>query len=222
MPTIEEASNWYPDDDPVHGFDHVLRVLAMTERLARVEAADPEIVRAAVLLHDAQPQPGLMSGELSGDGAGSEQRISHHLTSAEFAGEVLAAEGWQAERIAAVQHCIRSHRFRDDREPPQTLEAKILFDADKLDAIGAIGAARAIAYAAQAGQPAFACPSARFLETGQTEPGEPHSAYHEFIYKLRRLNERLYTSAARRIGEERRRFLEAFFEQLAGEVEGKK
>ena len=222
MPTIEEARNWYPNDDPVHGFDHVLRVLAMADRLAREEAADLEIVRAAVLLHDAQPPSEVKSEALPGDGAGSAQRVNHHLTSAEFAGEVLAAEEWRAERIEAVQHCIRAHRFRDDRELPQTLEAKILFDADKLDAIGAIGAARAIAYAAQAGQPAFARPSAHFLETGQTEPDEPHSAYHEFIYKLRRLNERLYTTGARQTGEDRRRFLEAFFEQLAGEVAGEK
>jgi uncharacterized protein len=73
------------------------------------------------------------------------------------------------ERIAAVQHCIRAHRFRDDREPPQTLEAKILFDADKLDVLGAIGAARTIAYAVLDGQPVYAEPSPRFRSTFQKE-----------------------------------------------------
>jgi uncharacterized protein len=215
MPTIEEARNWYPDDDPVHGFEHVMRVYHMAERLAITEGADLEIVRAAALLHDAQEEGN--HGQQSVD-----QRIVHHLTSAEMAGEVLWAEGWETPRIEAVQHCIRAHRFRDGREPPRTLEARVLFDADKLDAIGAIGAARAIAYAAQVGQPTYAQPSQRFLETGQTEPGEPHSAYHEFVFKLRKLKDRLYTPSARQIGEERHRYLEEFFTQLTGEITGQR
>jgi uncharacterized protein len=224
MPTIEEARKWYPYDDPVHGFAHILRVLAMAERLAIAEGADLEIVRTAALLHDAQPvafttdnQQSTVSNQQS-----EITRSYHHLTSAELAGEVLQAEGWEASRIEAVQHCIRAHRFRDGREPPQTLEARVLFDADKLDAIGAIGVARAIAYAAQAGQPAYALPSQRFLETGQTEPGEPNSAYHEFVFKLSKLKDRLYTPAARQIGEERHRYLEDFFNQLALEITGER
>jgi len=219
MPTIEQARNWYSSDDPVHGFDHVLRVLAMSERLARAEGADLEIVRAAVLLHDAQPPDKVISEALSG---ALDERKNHHYTSAEFAAEVLAAEGWEAQRIAAVQHCIRAHRFRDDSEMPESLEARILFDADKLDAIGAIGAARAVAYAARAGQPAFAEPSALFRDSGRLASGEPHSAYHEHLFKLRKLKDRLYTPAGRQIGEERSRFLESFFEQLAGEVAGER
>jgi uncharacterized protein len=215
MPTIEEARNWYPPDDPVHGFTHVLRVLALAEELALAEGADLEIVRAAALLHDAQDQA--LIGQSS-----ENQREAHHLTSAEMAGDVLRKEGWEAPRIEAVQHCVRAHRFRDGREPPQTLEARVLFDADKLDALGAIGAARAIAYAAQVGQPAYAQPSQKFLETGQTEPGEPHSAYHEYVFKLCKLKDRLYTPAARQIGEERHRYLENFFIQLAGEIAGQR
>ena len=54
MPTIDQARHWYPDLDPVHGFDHVLRVYRMAERLALAEGADIEIVHAAALLHDAE------------------------------------------------------------------------------------------------------------------------------------------------------------------------
>ena len=219
MPTIEQAKNWYPADDPVHGFDHVLRVYHMAERLALAEGADLEIVRAAVLLHDAQPTAEVLSEELSGPG---ELRSNHHLTSAAFAGQVLGEEGWADKRIAAVQHCIRAHRFRDDSEQPQTLEAMILFDADKLDAIGAIGAARAVAYAARAGQPAYAEPSEQFLASGTGQPGEAHSAYHEHLFKLRWLKERLYTSSGRALGESRHRYLEDFFEQLAAESRGER
>ena len=217
MPTIEQAKNWYPADDPVHGFDHVLRVYHMAERLALAEGADLEIVRAAVLLHDAQPTAEVLSEELSGPG---ELRSNHHLTSAAFAGQVLREEGWADKRIAAVQHCIRAHRFRDDSEQPQTLEAMILFDADKLDAIGAIGAARAVAYAARAGQPAYAEPSEQFLASGTGQPGEAHSTYHEHLFKLRKVKDRLFTPAARAIAEQRHNFLEAYFAKLSSEFHG--
>ena len=108
----------------------------------------------------------------------------HHHTSAEFAGQVLQAEHWPDDRIAAVQHCIRAHRFRDVTEPPATIEARVLFDADKLDVLGAIGVARVIAYASLAGKPFYAEPSQHFLQTGEKEAGEPHSAYHEYLFKL--------------------------------------
>jgi uncharacterized protein len=209
MPTIEEACQWYPAADPVHGFDHVLRVYRLAERLARLEGADVQIVLAAVLLHDAQ------------DGAaGQDARLDHQHASARFAGQILQAKGWPEARIAAVQHCIRAHRFRDVHEQPATLEAQVLFDADKLDAIGAIGVARAVAYAALAGQPAYASPSPRFLESGQRAPGEPHSAYHEYLFKLCKLKERLYTPTARAIAAERHAYMAQFFNRLGEEIQG--
>jgi uncharacterized protein len=119
-----------------------------------------------------------------------------------------------------VEHCIRAHRFRDRREPPQTIEAQVLFDADKLDAIGAVGVARAIGFAVQAGQPAYATPSAQFLATGEMAPGEPHSAYHEYLFKLRHIKERMFTGTGRKLAEERHRFMAAFFESLAEEMTG--
>jgi uncharacterized protein len=211
MPSIETAKNWYPVDDPVHGFEHILRVYRLAEYIAQTEGADLEIVRAAALLHDA----------CDSSAAGQQTaRSGHHLASAEFAGQILLAETWPKARITAVQHCIRAHRFRDDNEQPTSLEACVLFDADKLDAIGAVGAARAIAYAVQAGQPAYAPPSERFLQTGQLQPGERHSAYHEFIYKLRGLKNRMYTPSGRRLAAERHLFMENFFARLAAETAG--
>jgi uncharacterized protein len=216
MPTIDSARAWYPDEDPVHGFDHILRVFRLAERLARAEGADPEIVAAAVLLHDVESQE-------SPDPAGNaSSRLAHHQYSAQFAAEVLRAEGWPPERIQAVQHCIRAHRFRDDSEQPATLEAKVLFDADKLDAIGAIGVARAIAYAAREDQPPYASPSKQFLETGEKAPGEPHSAYHEYLFKLRVLKSRIYTAAGLAVAEERHRFMADYFERLGAEVLGER
>jgi uncharacterized protein len=208
MPTIEEARAWYDERDPVHGFDHVLRVLALCERLGRELGADLEILRAAALLHDA-------AGAHPGEGS----RENHEGASADFARQVLEREGWGEPRIAAVLHCIRAHRFRS-REAPASREAKILFDADKLDVMGAFGVARTIGFAVQAGEPPFAEPSRRFLEQGEGEIGEPHSAYHEYLFKLRRVRDRLQTEPARRLGEKRHVAMTAFFEQLAAEARG--
>lgn len=211
MPTIKAARTWYPEIDPVHGFDHILRVYRMVEKLATAEGADLEIVQAAALLHDAQ------GSQTSG---GEEGRLDHHQASAEFAHQILAAEGWSVNRIAAVQHCILAHRFRDNSNIPQTLEAKILFDADKLDVIGAVGVARTIAYDVVVNQPIYAEPSTRFLESGQKEPGEPHSSYHEYLFKLRLIKDRLYTKTAQAIAEQRHHFMVQFFDRLVGEERG--
>jgi uncharacterized protein len=206
MPTIEQAKVWYRGSDAAHDFDHILRVYRMVERLGEAEGANLEIVRAAALLHDARKAT-----------PGAQERAGHHLASAIFAGEILQAEGWLPERTAAVQHCIRAHRYRDRSEPPQTLEARILFDADKLDVLGAVGVERVIAYAVLAGEPIYAQPSQRFMQSGEKEPGEPHSAYHEFMYKLRKIKDQLFTNTARALAAERDAYLAAFFERLAAE-----
>ncbi|MDP3186032.1 MAG: HD domain-containing protein [Anaerolineales bacterium] len=206
MPTIEQARQWYQNADAVHDFDHVLRVYRMAERLALAEGADLEVVRAAALLHDAE---GAMPG--------ADSRANHHHASAGLAAEVLRAEGWGPERIAAVQHCIRAHRYRDTSEPPQTIEAKVLFDADKLDVLGAVGVARVIAYATLAGQPWYAEPSEQFKQSGKEETGEPHSSYHEHLFKLRKVRGRMFTATARAIAEERLHYLDEYFERLIAE-----
>ena len=211
MPSIEQAKTWYDPHDPVHGFDHALRVYQMAEVIGVQLGADLEILRAAALLHDA-------SGAAPGkDGT----RSSHEQDSAEFASRILRAEGWEEGRIAAVQHCIRTHRYRNQEEP-DSLEAKILFDADKLDVLGAFGVARTIGYAVQAQRPIFVQPSARFMDQGEKEPGELHSAYHEYLFKLRHVKERLFTQPAKLLAENRNRVMTLFFEQLAAEAIGER
>ena len=208
MPSVEQARAWYPDYDPVHGFDHILRVLRLAERLAQAEGADLEIVHAAVLLHDA-----------SGAETGGEKRSEHQHHSSEFAKEILEAEGWSPARIAAVQHCIRAHRFRGD-EQPQSLEAKILFDADKLDVIGAFGVARTLGYDVVMRWPFHAEVSDQFKKTGAKAEGETHSSYHEFLFKLGKIKDRLHTETARQLAEGRQKFLNDFFAQLDAEAKG--
>jgi len=165
-----------------------------------------EILLNAALLHDAQ-----------GSHPGENSRDDHHLRSAAFAGEVLTGLGWEQDRIEAVQHCIRAHRYRKE-DLPQSLEAKILFDADKLDVLGAVGVVRALAYAFQVGAPSYARPSEYFLGHWDTLEGEPHSAYHEYLFKLKNIASRLLTPAAKEIAKERQAFLNRFFDQLAEEM----
>lgn len=208
MLALEIARAWYPQVDPVHGFDHIERVYRMAEKLALIEGADLEIVRAAALLHDAQ-----------GSDPNSGERHNHHEASAHFAEQILQAEGWSEERIQAVQHCIRAHRFRGAKEDePQTIEAKVLFDADKLDVIGAVGVMRTFGYSFQTRTPIYAEPSAQFLETGIEQPGEPHSSYHEYLFKLNKIKDRLFTITARKIAANRDAFMHTYFEQLRAEI----
>ena len=211
MLTLEQARQWYPDMDAVHGFDHIQRVYGLCQRIGAQEGADMEILLAAALLHDSQ-----------GSHPGQGQRNDHHLRSAEFAGEVLTAEGWPEERIRAVQHCIRAHRFRSGGEAPETIEAKVLFDSDKLDVIGAVGVVRALAYAFQVKQPAFAEPSQSFLEDGSKQPEEGHSAYHEYLFKLNKIASKLFTTTTRAIAKHRQQFLNDYFEELAAEMRGER
>jgi uncharacterized protein len=94
----------------------------------------------------------------------------------------------------------------------------VLFDADKLDAIGAVGIVRAIAFAVSAEQALFTQPSEQFIMTGEREQNEPHTPYHEFLFKLRHIKDHLYTATARKIAERRHQFLDLFFEELMTEL----
>ena len=210
MLTLEQARSWYPDGDPVHNFAHVERVYHLADQLAIAEGADLEIIRAAALLHDAQPPSDNFAP----------QREEHHQTAAVFACRVLAEQGWSTARINAVEHAILAHRYRDEQSEPLTLEAQVLFDADKLDAIGAVGVARAIAFCVMAGEPFYDTTSTHFIQTGKTLPAEAHSAYHEYTFKLRKIKSRLYTVTGRKLAEERHNLMKVYFQQLQAEMEG--
>jgi uncharacterized protein len=201
--TIEEARLHYEGADAVHDFDHVLRVLALAERLAQAEGADLEIVRTAALLHDVS--------------RGHKDRAicDHAQAGAEFARRLLA--GQPAERVEAVAQAIAAHRFRSG-PVPQTLEAKVLHDADKLDAIGAIGVARAFAFGGHEGQRLWATVPSGYQESPET--CHEHTPVHEYHIKLVKIQDRLLTESARHLAGERHAFMVAFFERLEREVRG--
>jgi uncharacterized protein len=207
--TLAEAHTLYAVGDAAHDFDHVLRVTRLAERIAAAEGADRTIVRLAALLHDL-PAPAIVT-ETAAD-----HRTAHHLAAAQQAGLLLAARGVDAATVAAVVHCIEAHRFRDQRIQPQTLEARCLYDADKLDAIGAIGVARVFAYAGAHGSRLWVEPVA--VITGEAGTVADYTPVHEYVFKLRRLLDTLHTPTARAIGAERHATMAAFFTQLDAEM----
>ena len=197
----------YAAGDAAHDFDHVLRVTRQGERIAAAEGADVAVVRAAALLHDV-PVPGAT-------------RVAHHLAAADFAAQYLTDLSMSAAQVENVVHCIRSHRFRDQSIQPETLEAKCLYDADKLDSIGAIGVARAFSHSGSHNarlwnQPVNAAPPDDAKPTGAE-----YTPVHEFVYKLQRLLATLYTPTARSIGQQRHDFMCAFYAQLDAEMLGR-
>lgn len=203
MITVQEARRHYEGADAVHDFDHVLRVLALAERLALAEGADLEIVRTATLLHDAAR------------GRGDRLAVDHAQAGAELARNLLS--GYPPEKVEAVAHAIAAHRFRTG-PAPQSLEAKVLHDADKLDAIGAIGVARAFAFGGHEGQRLWAEVQPGYVESSANR--HEHTPVHEYHFKLAKIQERLLTESARRLAEGRHAFMAAFFECLDQEVRG--
>lgn len=196
--TIDQARALYEaGGDSTHDFDHVLRVYHLAERIGQAEGADLAVLRVATLLHDIA-RPDQDAGRVT----------DHALEGARRAREILT--GRPSEFIEAVIHVIEAHRFRVNR-PPRSLEAKVLYDADKLDAIGAVGVARAFAYGAHRGQRLWAAPDA-----------DEHTANTEFVIKLSKIKDRLLTETGRAIAEERHAFMVEFFERMAAEVAGER
>jgi uncharacterized protein len=180
----------------------------MAEHLARVEGADGEIVRAAALLHDITRAAEDRRGE--GD---------HAETAAKRAREILLGRGVQPERADAVAQAIAAHRYRGSRQP-QTLEARILFDADKLDSIGAIGIARAYAIAGALNQRLWSEPHEGGIATRDQHRDANHTPVAEFMVKLRYVRDRVHTPAAKKIAQERHDYMSQFFERLGREIRG--
>lgn len=214
--SLEQARAFYADADSAHDFEHILRVTKMAEHLARAEGADLEIVRAAALLHDiARHDEDTAARDAH---ASADPPMDHAGVSANEARAYLLRNGADENFAARVAEAIRSHRFRGTAQPT-TLEAKILFDADKLDSIGAIGVARAYAVCGLMNQKLYSEPQEDSVATrGQHNDG--HTPVDEYHVKLKHLRERFFTPTAQRIAAERDAFMRAFFDRLTREVRG--
>jgi len=164
-----------------HDQGHTERVKRLAVYIAGEEGADAEIVEKAAELHDI-----------------AREEKDHARVGAEIARKILQGQGYSVDFIAKVAHCIEAHSFSSG-VTPRTVEAKILSDADKLDAIGAIGVARA------------------FLFSGETGRTMEETLKH-FEGKLLKLKSQLYTETARNLAEGRHRFLQEFYRELKQEL----
>nr|WP_278246029.1 phosphohydrolase [Clostridium pasteurianum] len=132
---------------------------------------------------------------------------------------------YEEEKIEKIKHCIIAHRFRTGNEPT-TIEAKILFDSDKLDAIGAIGIARTFMLSGQFGQRLRVDEAINdYLEDNTVENGRlkdvsKHTPFIEYEVKFKKIPDKLYTEKAKEIGKERLKFMAEYFNRLKLEIEG--
>jgi len=151
--------------------------------------------------------------------------IDHAVLGSEVASNILRTLEYEDEKIEKIKQCIVTHRFRTGNIP-NTIEAKILFDADKLDAIGAIGIARTFMLSGQFGQRLVLNNSVNdylnknTVENGRIKDISQHTPFIEYEVKLKKIPNKLYTEKAKEIGKERIEFMEEFFHRLRLDVEG--
>ncbi len=194
---------------PSHDFFHVERVLRLALRLGETEGADLEILGLAALFHDLARESESASGG----------EICHAAASADQTRELLLEHGEPQVKVEAVCHCIATHRYRDGNEP-ETLEAKCLYDADKLDSLGAVGVARAYLWLGERGGTVYT-PREIWEQTDFTSNRpEDDSLQREWHIKLRHLQHKLYTASARKLALQRSRRMEEFLDYLELEVKG--
>ncbi len=170
-----------------HGLDHVERVTRLCQTIGAREHADMDILLPAALLHDI------------GRPAEKEKGVPHEAEGARIAEKFLRSVGYNVNLIPPITHAIRTHRFRS-KEKPGTPEARILADADKLDAMGAIGIGRTFMRAAEHG-------------------ATVNDAVEHFHDKLLKLKDLMHTETARGIARERHEFLAGFLAALEREMD---
>jgi uncharacterized protein len=221
--TIQEivAKELNQGKDAAHDIDHILRVYNLALTIAKEEeGVDSEVLQAAVLLHD------IGAAQEAEDASG---RIDHAVIGAEMAGPILRAAGFSTEKIRHVQDCILSHRYRNDCQPA-TIEAKILYDADKLETVGAVGIARSFAwigkYQAKIYKPIDNLED--YIKenliggkmNGRIIDKSKHSVQINYAVKDRFLLDGLYTTTAKKIGRSRLAYYKEFLDRLEKEVNG--
>lgn len=196
-----------------HNFDHTKRVLKTARKIAHDEkGVDLLVLETACLLHDIGYGP-----NLSDDG-------DHALVGAKIAEKYLKSICLDDEKVKAVCHAIRAHRFRT-KEKPKTIEAKILFDADKIDSEGAIGIVRGIYYLTKSDADLLAPFDDKYIKNnlggshnGRLFDRSKHSIFRHFETKGKHLLNFLYSDSGRRIAKKHLKFSHKFVEELKKDI----
>ena len=192
--------------DGCHDFDHTRRVVRNAMKLCdELPAADRELVRFAALLHDVA-----RADEDRGKG-----KIDHAERGAAMVPGLLAPFGLPQDWVVRAAQAVLTHRYRDDRKPA-SLEAEIVYDADKLDSLGAVGIGRAFLFA---GKQNARLHNRRETALAAAAYSREDTAYREYLVKLSKLPEAVITAPARRIARERADFMERFFAVLNEETD---
>ena len=191
--------------DSAHDVEHIYRVLYNALQIAEAEiGVDRDVLIAACLLHDiGRPEQF------------ADPTLCHAQVGAEKAGRFLRELRFGEDFVSRVSHCISTHRFRKN-DPPVSIEAKILFDADKLDVTGALGIARSLMYKGEVTEPIYlTLPDGSISDgSGDTSP----SFFREYKFKLERLYDRFLTARGAELARERRKIAADFYEALWREV----
>lgn len=193
--------------DSAHDREHIYRVLYTALDIAQSEpTADLEILTAACLLHDiGRPEQF------------ANPKLCHAEVGSRKAYEFLIGIGWTEERAAHVRDCVYTHRFRSGN-PPQSIEAKILFDADKIDVSGAMGMARSLMYRGAVGEPLYTVNTDGTVSDG-SDTDEP-SFFREYHFKLKNIYGKFFTERGKEIALSRQKAAEEFYNALLSEVKG--
>ena len=175
-------------EDSAHDASHIYRVLNHALNLAKNYDVDMDILVAACLLHD-----------IGRPAQFADPRLCHAQVGSEMAYQFLKELCWSEENCKNVKHCILTHRFTDSAQP-ETIEAKILFDADKLDVIGALGIARTLQYEGK-------------MNASLNE------FFNEYQRKLIKLYDVFYTNEAKQMADKRKELLELFYWELKEQLD---
>ena len=183
----------HSDDDDIHGFAHTQRVYDSCDKIGIELEANMLILRISALLHDIG-----RNNETS-----NTQKKNHALLSAEISNEYLKSQlfGLSENQINQIIHCIIAHSFSNNIEP-QTLEAKILSDVDKLDALGAIGLYRTIGFTIR-------------------RNGGIKELINHLETKILDLKNQMYLEITREIAEERNEIIQGFYNKIKNQINAK-
>lgn len=196
---------------PSHDFSHAERVYRLAERIAEAEGADLFVVRMAALLHD------IGRAEESRKNSGED---AHEELGVRMAGPILDGLGVPSDKKEAVLHAIGAHRHRRGGEP-RTIEAKCLFDADKLDSLGAVGVARSYLWLGERGRSVY-YPPEEYADIDPKNNGpDVDSTQREWHIKLKFLKDRMYTATGRDIARERHERMARIIGEIEREAAGK-
>lgn len=191
--------------DAAHDKEHIYRVLYNALDIAQTESnVDYDVLIAACLLHDIGREEQFKN-----------PKLDHAEVGGDKAYKFLTGNGFSAEFAGKVKSCIVAHRFRKSR-PPESKEAKILFDADKLDVTGAMGVARTLVYKGGIGDPLYTLGAGGLPSSGEDD--EAPSFFQEYHFKLKNLYDKFYTDKGRALAAERKNAARAFYDSLYGEV----